>query len=98
ERFLRGEPIEARRVGPLERLGKWVKRSPMTAAAAVAAIAASTAVLGTVSWKASQRAAIERAVTEDLDEVVRLEQASEWRSARNTLERARTRIAAGAKR
>ena len=30
-RFLDGEPVTARRIGPVERLGRWAKRNPMVA-------------------------------------------------------------------
>lgn len=96
QRFLRNEPIAARPVGPVERFGKWVRRHPVHTAASAAAIVALGAVLSTVLWTASQRAAIERAVADDLAEVVRLEHASDWRAARNTLERAKTRLGAAA--
>jgi tetratricopeptide (TPR) repeat protein len=54
------------------------------------------AILGSFLWMASQRDAIERAVMDDLAEVVRLEQASDWRAARNTLERAKSEIGSAA--
>src|SRR6185436_5290739 len=72
-RFLHGEPIEARPVGPVERLGKWARRHPAYAAAFTGAFVVLGTVLGGVLWTLSQRAAIERAVPGDLAEVVRLE-------------------------
>jgi tetratricopeptide (TPR) repeat protein len=56
------------------------------------------AILGAVLWTLSERATINRAVVDDLTEVVRLEEASDWRTARNTLERAKTRLGAAAER
>jgi serine/threonine-protein kinase len=93
-RFLRGEPIKARPIGPAERLSKWVRRSPARAVAWLGAIVALGAILGAVLWTVSQRAAIERAVSDDLTEAVRFEKAADWRAARNTLERAKTRLGA----
>jgi tetratricopeptide (TPR) repeat protein len=93
-RFQRGEPIRARPIGPLERLSKLARRHPAYTAAVIGAMVAVGAILGAVLWTLSQRAAVERAVSDDLAEVVRLEEASEWRAARNMLERAKTRLAA----
>jgi serine/threonine-protein kinase len=94
-RFLRGEPVAARRAGPLERLGKWVRRHPARTAAWLGGTVAFGTILGALLWTASQRAAIDRAVMDDLAEAVRLEHASDWPGARNALERAKTRLAAG---
>lgn len=93
-RFLRGEPIVARPTGALERIVKWARRHPASTAAWLAGIVAAGAVLGTILWTSSGRAAIDRAVSEDLAEAVRMERASEWRDARNTVARARTRLLA----
>lgn len=95
-RFLRGEPIHARPVGTFERIYRWVRRRPATAAAWLGAAATLAAVLGVMAWTASERAATQRAVVEDLAEVVRLEKRSEWSAARNMLERAKTRLGASA--
>ena len=95
-RFLGGEPITARRAGPVERLGKWARRHPARTAAWLGGIVALGAVLSSLLWITSQRAAIDRAVADDLAEAVRLERTSDWRAARNTLERAKTRLTAGA--
>jgi WD40 repeat protein len=47
ERWLRGEPIVARRASPLERARKWARRRP--AVAALSALAASILLLGTAA-------------------------------------------------
>src|SRR5262249_44036890 len=48
-RFLRGEPIRARPVGKMERLGRWCKRNPLLAGALTAV--AATLIAGTVvAW------------------------------------------------
>jgi serine/threonine-protein kinase len=93
-RFLRGEPIVARPVGACERIVKWTRRHPARTAAWLAGIVAVGAVLGTFLWTASRRAAIDRAVAEDLAQAIRLEESSDWRAARNSVARARTRLLA----
>jgi serine/threonine protein kinase/tetratricopeptide (TPR) repeat protein len=46
-RFLRGEPIQARRTAAWERAGKWAKRRPLVAASWIVGI---VAALGAVAW------------------------------------------------
>jgi hypothetical protein len=53
-RFLRGEPVLARRVGRLERLGRWVKRRPAAAALAAVSSLAVVALLGLGFWFSAQ--------------------------------------------
>jgi tetratricopeptide (TPR) repeat protein len=61
-RFLRGEPIAARPIGPGERLAKWVKRRPYQAAlAALAALATGAALGGLIAHNARLAVEIERA-------------------------------------
>jgi serine/threonine protein kinase/tetratricopeptide (TPR) repeat protein len=50
ERWLRREPIQARRTGPLMRGKKWLQRNPATAVA-IASLAALTITFGLVIWK-----------------------------------------------
>lgn len=96
QRYLHGEPIAARRTGAAVRVVKWARRHPAHAVAWTGAAIAIAAILGAVMWTVSQRSAIERAVADDLAEVIRLEEASEWRAARNMLERAKMRLEAAA--
>ena len=52
QRFVNDEPIKARRVGPLERLGRWCRRNP-TVASLTAAVLVLMAVGTAVStWQA----------------------------------------------
>lgn len=51
ERWLRGEPIEARPVGPVVRALMWCRRNRLVAAAAVLALASLIGGLAGVTWK-----------------------------------------------
>jgi tetratricopeptide (TPR) repeat protein/tRNA A-37 threonylcarbamoyl transferase component Bud32 len=62
ERWLNGEPIQARRVGTGERIRKWVRRRPALAAlAAVSALASLALVSGLLWHDARMKAAAEEA-------------------------------------
>ena len=95
-RLATGRPIYARSVGRIERVWRWCRRNPAHAAAWGGGLSAIGAILGATLWTLSERAAIQRAVSADLAEAVRLEEASEWQASRNTLERAKTRLSAAA--
>jgi tetratricopeptide (TPR) repeat protein len=91
-RFLRGEPIHARPIGWIERVGKWVRRhTAATISAAASAILAATG-LAMLVWIFGSRAELRRAVNQDLAESVRYQRASDWQAARDALERARGRL------
>lgn len=61
ERYLRGEPILARRIGPIERAAKWARRRP--AIASLFVLVALVAALGVVGiawqWREAEAARIE---------------------------------------
>jgi WD40 repeat protein len=50
-RFLAGQPIHARRVGPFERVGRWCKRNPVIAGLASSLLLALVLGITGVSWK-----------------------------------------------
>lgn len=50
ERWLRGEPIHARRTGPMRRLWKWARRHPAVAVLS-AALLVTAATAGVIAWR-----------------------------------------------
>ena len=59
-RFLRGEPVTARPVGPVERTVKWVRRNPVVAAAAAVVLIAVLGGSGVALWQAVEARRAER--------------------------------------
>jgi WD40 repeat protein/tRNA A-37 threonylcarbamoyl transferase component Bud32 len=78
KRFLEHRPIEARRVGHVEKVGRWCKRDPLAAGslASVAAIFLASFALVTLSYWRSEKARAELA--EQRDEAQRREKAERW--------------------
>ncbi len=96
ERWLAGEPIQARPVGALERARKWVRRYPLVAslAAAIVLVAAAALALVTWQWRVAIHAnavadqehddkleAVARAAQQELQKEVAQRQAEEGRHA-----------------
>lgn len=50
-RFCEDRPIQARRIGPLERLGRWSRRNPALAGMTLALTLGATVSLAAISWK-----------------------------------------------
>jgi eukaryotic-like serine/threonine-protein kinase len=94
-RFLRGEPILARRAGPVERVVKWIRRHRSLAAAIVIGILFLNVLLGVGGWVLFERSALKRAVGEDLDQVVLAQKEQKWDQARTALARAKGRLGDG---
>src|SRR5262249_51792609 len=76
-RFLGGEAIAARSKGQLARLVRRVHRRPLLSAVA-GSILLAMALAGGALWLISERAAVERAATADLREMVRWQEKSSW--------------------
>ena len=94
-RFLRGEPIAARRAGRLERLARWARRSPAAAALLAVTLLVATTVLGAGGWLIGRQILTARAVEADLREADRLQQQSAFPEAGAALEQARSRLGDG---
>jgi serine/threonine-protein kinase len=98
-RFLRGEPIAARRANCLERTWMWIRRRPTAAALyatlALAVLLGVTLVAG--SLRASQRrAAMTSAVEENLQELAELQRTLQWDECKTVLAKAQGLLASGA--
>jgi eukaryotic-like serine/threonine-protein kinase len=93
-RWLDGEPIRARPVGPLERLAKWARRRPWAAAFAGLGVLASAAlVVGVLAHNASLRAEVAR--TEQKAEEAKAQRAradAQYRSARDAIRKMTGRL------
>jgi serine/threonine-protein kinase len=94
-RFQRGESIVARPVGPLERVGKWVRRRPAAAALLGATVVFTAALIAGALWLTVQRAQQRHEVEADLQEVAHRQGQARWTEARAALERGVARLGAG---
>ena len=91
-RFLGGEAIAARSEGWPARLVRRVRRRPLLSAAVAGSILLAMALAGGALWQISERAAVERAATADLREMVQWQGKSSWTEAKAALERAKRRL------
>ena len=93
ERFLRDEPILARRSTPLQRARRWARRHrPVMVSAAVTLLAALTVLAGSVGWIVRDRAARQARRTADiqaaLKEAQRFQEEGLWPQAQAAAKRA----------
>ena len=94
-RYLRGEPILARRAGPAERLVKWMRRNRSLAASMVSGMLLVNVLLAGLWSILLHRAALNESVRGDFREVVEAERKQAWGTARTALERAKARLGDG---
>jgi serine/threonine-protein kinase len=92
QRFQRGEPVMARRVGALERATKWANRRRAVTAAIGLGLLLSISLLSAGWWLMLEQAVTGRAVQDDFQEVVLAQRRLSWTEARTALERAKARI------
>jgi WD40 repeat protein/serine/threonine protein kinase len=90
-RFVEDRPIQARRVGPVERLWRWARRDPMTAGlvATIAGLLLATAVGATVAALREERLRVDAEKAADAEKTARGEaetSAAAERAARGELE------------
>jgi eukaryotic-like serine/threonine-protein kinase len=91
-RFLRGDAILARPVGPAERLTKWVRRRPaMTTAIAISFLFATSVLVG-ACWLQRQREERRAGAENDLRLMTSLEDGGRWKEAGVALQRAEARV------
>jgi eukaryotic-like serine/threonine-protein kinase len=95
QHFLRGEPIEARRAGALERIYKWVKRRPSLAGLVAASFLFIAVVIGAAWWIAVRQADRRHAIEADMLEVSNSERDQKWHEAEAALQRAEGRLGEG---
>ena len=96
ERFVKDEPIKARRPSLARRLKTWCRRHKVVAASLVAIVVTALLFGGAVLWSGQrQRAATELAVAEDLKEAETWQRAEQWAKAMQALERATARLQGG---
>jgi serine/threonine-protein kinase len=91
-RFLRGEPITARRAGRVERLARWARRSPAAAALLAITLLVAATMLGGAGWLIGRQIFTARAVQEDLREAEQWQQQSAFREAGTALDQAQSRL------
>ncbi|HEV3448096.1 MAG TPA: serine/threonine-protein kinase, partial [Gemmataceae bacterium] len=96
ERWLKDEPIRAKRPSLLQRLVRWRRRhKPLVGSVAVLMILVLLLGGAVLGWQQRQLAATEQAVEGDLREADLLQQQERWSDVLQVLERASGRLAAG---
>jgi serine/threonine-protein kinase len=91
-RFLRGEPVVARRTGRLARCAKWVRRRPAAAALWAGGALVALAVCGGAMWYALDRAAAAREIADELALGEQRQREARWVEANAALDRAELRL------
>jgi Protein kinase domain len=84
-RWLRGEPIEARPVGRIQRAWRWCRRKPLVASLAAALLLAVSAGVAGISWKWAEAVEQRQRAEHDRDEADRQRRRAE-RSLRQARE------------
>jgi eukaryotic-like serine/threonine-protein kinase len=91
-RFLNHEPIKARHVGRVERGVRWARRRPAQAMFLAGNLLVALVMIAGAFWLVEKQGAIVRAVEDDLREVTRLSEASNWDEANVRLSWAEFRL------
>ncbi len=91
-RFVEGRPIQARRVGWVERSWRWGRRNPLVAALVVTALALIGLASGGGVWLVRQRAELRNEVVTTVDQAVSLRKAFHFHEARQLLDQVRQRV------
>jgi eukaryotic-like serine/threonine-protein kinase len=95
-RFEQGEPVKARRVGPMERAARWAWRRPALAGSLATGVLLACTLIGTIIWWHGQRTALEATAVAyaeaDLTEAERLRDRGEFKASAEVLRRAKDRL------
>ncbi len=94
-RYLRGEPILARRANPAERLVKWMRRNRSLAAFLISGILLLNVLVAVVVSVVVDRNVLRRTIGADFREVVESQRRQAWDDAHSALERAKGRLGDG---
>jgi tetratricopeptide (TPR) repeat protein/tRNA A-37 threonylcarbamoyl transferase component Bud32 len=92
QRYLRGEPVLARRVSIFERARKWTNRHRALTTAMISSVLLAIFLLSAGWWMMLDQAVTTHAVQQDFQDVVRAEGRSSWPEARMALARANARL------
>jgi serine/threonine protein kinase/Flp pilus assembly protein TadD len=100
DRYLRDEPIRAKRPSLAQRSRKWARRHrPMVWSAAAALVVALAALAGSIGWavrdRAARRAKTDSAVQTALDEAQRFQRDAKWSEAGAAAKRAEALLSSG---
>jgi tRNA A-37 threonylcarbamoyl transferase component Bud32/tetratricopeptide (TPR) repeat protein len=93
ERWLRGEPIQARPVGTLGRFARWCRRNPAVAVSGAVAGLALTAMVTLSVWFALSQAAAAARLSQALEQAELSRRQAQEHAAVSALQRARALIA-----
>jgi serine/threonine protein kinase/tetratricopeptide (TPR) repeat protein len=87
-RFIRGEPVRARRTPLPTVFAKWVRRHPAVSVAAAALMVIVPGAVCSLAWSLSSQAAVRRTVEQDLREAIDFQKHSAWAQASAALDHA----------
>jgi len=91
DRFLRFEPIKARRTGVIKRTAKWMRRRPEATVALAAGSLLVVVIAISILFSGMERVQVRHSIEADLKEVGDLESVGRWEAADSSLRRVEAR-------